>query len=167
MNKRSVLRASHVPLTRRSRVEELGRRLVVTLAPLLELASSPTLVSTDERIGPTSERPAAVNAITLGPRVLLAIRGSTLGVQTLPVAVAPVFRRRPVTAPAMRRDAEVHPPVARELLERKPFGAACTALLRHVLNVGHCFCATFCAERFSRGKLVRGARAHHLKKRGT
>jgi hypothetical protein len=56
----------------------------------------------------------------------------------------------------------MHPAIEREPLERKQFGAPRTALLRHGLSAGHCFCARFSAERFSRGK--RGAERPYPKK---
>jgi Protein of unknown function (DUF3761) len=49
----------------------------VELGPLLAPALATAVVSANERIGPTLERPAALNAVTLDPRVGLAIRGPT------------------------------------------------------------------------------------------
>jgi hypothetical protein len=104
------------------------------LSPLLALASPPALQGTDKRIRSTFERPATLNAITLDPRVFLAIRGPTLGVHTFPVPLPPVPRRRTMALPATRRAAEMHMPVARELLKRKPPATPCTAFLGDRLN---------------------------------
>jgi hypothetical protein len=108
------------------------------VAPLLGLPSPPTLGGTDQPVRSTREGPATLNAITLDPRVFLAIRGSTLGVHTFPVPITPILRRRTMALPALRRNTEMHPPVARELLERKPLAAPRALLLRHGLNAGHC-----------------------------
>jgi hypothetical protein len=104
------------------------------VAPLLEPASSPALFSADDRIGPTSERPAALNTAALDSRVGLAIRSPTLSVHTIPVPIEPIPRRSPMTLPATRRPAEMHMPVVRELLERKPPGASGATLLGDRLN---------------------------------
>jgi hypothetical protein len=156
-HRRSVTPTRRLAASRVVQVEALvGRSLLWPIVTLLELASPPALRGADERIGPTLERSAALHAVAHGSRVLGAIRGPSFGVQAITVPLAPVPRRCAVALPTAGRDTEVHPHVAREPLERKPFGAPRTALLRHGLNAGHCFCATFSAERFSRGKLGRG-----------
>jgi hypothetical protein len=108
-------------------------RLTPSAVPL-----SPALHGTDERIRSSSEASRTFDALALDTRVQFAIGGTTFGVHAFPVSIAPVPRRRTMAYPATRRDTEMHPAVARELLERKPLTAPRALLLRHGLNAGHC-----------------------------
>jgi hypothetical protein len=108
------------------------------LTPLLELPSPAALRRANQGIWPAAKGSTALDAVPSGPWVPFAIGGPTFGVHALPVALAPVPRRLTVTVPTTRGAAEVHPPVAREVVQRKPFGAPRTALLGHGLNLHSC-----------------------------
>lgn len=109
----------------------------VRLTPLLVLAGPPALDGTDQRIRSTRERTPTFGAVALDTRVQFPVGGSTFGVHAFPVPIAPAPRRFTMAFPAAGRAAEMHPPAASELLERKPRGASRTPLLRDRLNAGH------------------------------
>ena len=111
----------------------LGRCLSLTLTPSA-VPLSTALGGTDKRIGSPGEGSPTFGAVALDTWVQFTICGPTLGVHAFPVPLPPVPRRRTMALPATRRPAEVHVPVVRKLLERKPPGAARTTLLGERLN---------------------------------
>jgi hypothetical protein len=93
--------------------------------------------------------------------MLLAIFSPTFSVDLVAVPFPPVTRRLPVTLPATRTDAEMHPPVTRELLERQQVTALRAELLAfHALPLPsqpgrHHAPTFFLPESFARGSVFR------------
>jgi hypothetical protein len=104
---------------------------------LLALPSPPALEGTDDPIRPTRERTPTLNTLTHRTRMLFTVRSPTFRVHPFTIPLKPVPRRLTMTLPATRRPAEMHPPVTRKLLERKPLTAARALLLRDRLNNNH------------------------------
>jgi len=120
------------------------------VSPPLVLAV--TLGTTHQRAGTPAEVLAADNARPHRQGVLVAIVGSTLCVDLVSIAFPPVLRRRPVTGPTTRRDAEMHPAIGGEVFKRKPARAtrAAPVCRRQIDPVSHS------GERFSPGLLASG-----------
>jgi hypothetical protein len=128
----------------------------LAFSTLLALPSPPTLEGTDDPIRATRERTPTLNTLTHRTRMLFTVGSPTFGVHAFTVPIEPVPRRLTMTFPATRTDSEVHPPIPREILERKPFAAPRTPPLRDRLNDGHFFCDTLPCGSFFRGKLRGG-----------